>query len=173
MKTIRFFFLLAALSLVAMPSCIKKPSYPSEPVIEYKNFLRYGNPADPDSVDLVLSFTDNEGDIGLDPSDTFGVFKKGNLYMIYLYDSAHIGNFIPFDDSLGLGQQFDTFKLYYRVPPLLPAGDPSEPMKGLIYARQSKKTGFSVVHDTIKYEVFLYDKALHKSNVIRTPVIIF
>jgi len=139
-------------------------------VIKYVDFLKYGNPANPDSVELVVSFTDNEGDIGLEPGDTFGIFKDGNIWLEYYYDSANLGTtWAAFDNSLGTAP-FDTFKIFYRVPPVLPDGDPSEPMKGLIYVKQSP---YLKIHDRIKYVVYLYDRALNRSDTIHTPPISF
>jgi hypothetical protein len=169
MKTTYCYVIFFALLVSVVPSCVKKPVYPSEPVIEYKDFIRYGNPSDPDSTLLVISFTDNEGDIGLNQSDTNGLFKRGNLWMVYLYDSANNGNYIPFDDSI-TSPFFDTLKIPYRVPPVLPDNDPSEPMKGLIYIKQAP---FTKIHDKIEYEIYLYDKAFHRSKKIRTPPIVF
>ncbi|TAL57759.1 MAG: hypothetical protein EPN85_13305 [Bacteroidetes bacterium] len=162
--------LIYAVILIAMTyaACIEKPIYPSKPVIAYKDFIRYGsNPSEPDSVELVVSFTDNEGDIGLEQADTQGVYKYGNIWLVYYYDSS--GTWAAFDSSVGT-LVFDTFKFAYRVPPVLPEGDPAEPMKGLIYVKQST---FVKVHDTIKYVVYLYDRAGHRSDTIHTPAIKF
>ncbi|MBI4929599.1 MAG: hypothetical protein HY841_02470 [Bacteroidetes bacterium] len=154
---------------IAISSCKDKPVYPSEPVIAYKDFIRYGNPSSPDSVELVVSFTDNEGDIGLDQADTLGDFKKGNFCMIPFFpDTVTAGLWIPFDDLATAA--LDTFKVFYRVPPVLPDGDPSEPMKGLIYVKQSD---FEVIVPKIMYKAYMYDKAKHKSNTIETPPIVF
>lgn len=156
---------------ITLASCIDKPIYPSEPVIEYKDFIRYGSdPSNPDSVDLVISFTDNEGDIGLEQADTFGIFKYGNLYMIYFYDSANTGNWVAYDYTSNPLPPFDTLKIPYRVPPVLPDGEESEPMKGLIYVKQKP---FIKVHDRIMYKVYMYDKASHKSNTVDSPPIEF
>jgi hypothetical protein len=150
-------------------SCKDKPVYPSTPVIAYKDFIRYGNPSNPDSVELVISFTDNEGDIGLDQTDTFGIFKSGNIYMdYYIWDTTGVDHWSPADDPLT--PALDTFKIAYRVPPVLPPGDPAEPMKGLIYVKQKP---FVKVFNKIKYVVYLYDKAYHRSDTIHTPPIIF
>lgn len=156
------------LFVLAYTSCIEKPTYPSEPVIAYKDFIRYGNdPANPDSVEVVVSFTDNEGDIGLDQADTHGLFKEGNIWLVFYYDSN--GTWAAYDETPST-PAFDTFKVAYRVPPVLPAGDPAEPMKGLIYVKQNP---FVKVADTIKYQIYLYDRALHKSDTIHTPAITF
>ena len=160
-------------------SCKDKPVYPSEPVIAYKDFLRYGNdPSSPDSVELVVSFTDNEGDIGFDQADTNGIFgngdslKYGNFWMIdYYWDTAGgTGHWTPFDNGPPDIPPIDTHKIAYRVPLVLPDGDPSEPMKGLIYVKQKN---FAVLFPRMKYVAYMFDKAKHKSNVIETPPIDF
>lgn len=158
-----FFFFVATLF-----SCVKKPTYPSEPVIEYKDMIRYGNSANPDSIEIVLSFTDNEGDIGLEPTDT-NTFKTGNLCMVYYYWDAASGKWLPYDRTPPL-PPFDTLKFFYRVPVILPPEDKSEPAKGLIFAKQSP---FLKAHNRIKYEIFMYDVAKHKSNVVETPAFDF
>ena len=148
-------------------SCTKQfITYPSEPAIEYKDFIRYGNPSNPDSVSLVVSFTDNEGDIDLTQADTQGVFKYGNFVMVYYYDSS--GYWAAYDPNPL--PPFDTIKFFYRVPHLSFKGNTEEPMKGVIYAKQYP---FINPFQKIKYKVYMYDKAMHKSNVIETPPIQF
>lgn len=153
-------------------SCLDKPVYPTEPVIAYKDFIRYGNdPSNPDSVEVVVSFTDNEGDIGLDQSDTVGpggLFKYGNIWLVEFHDS--LGFWAAYDTSEQNVVPFDTFKFAYRVPPVLPEGDPAEPMKGLIYV---KKNPYIKVFDKVKYVIYLYDRAGHRSDTIHTAPIVF
>jgi len=166
-----YLLILALLGGLFIPSCIKKPEYPSEPAIAYSNFLRYGDPTDPDSVEVVISFTDNEGDIGLTQADTHGIFKNGNvrMYDSYWDTTGAVDQWVLFDDSLATSQ-IDTHFLYYRVPPILPEGDPDEPVKGLIFIKQRP---FVKIFDRIKYTVYMYDLAKHKSNTIETPPIDF
>jgi hypothetical protein len=150
-------------------SCIKKPTYPSKPVIAYRDFLRYGNFSNPDSVDLVVSFTDNEGDVGLSQKDVQGIFSVGNIYLdYYSWDTAGTDHWSPVDDPMTAA--IDTFKIAYRVPEVLPDGDSSEPMKGLIFVKQKP---FVKIFDKIMFVVYLYDKAGNKSDTIHTPPIIF
>lgn len=167
---------LAVLAGIAIASCRNKPVYPSEPVITYKDFLRYGNSSNPDSVELVVSFTDNEGDIFLAQADTQGILKGGNLYMDYYYwDTAgiidHWDTIIP---QLSLNKLI--FPNYVRG--VLPNGDKAEPVKGLIYVKEYRMDSPShdvpiFLHKKIKFVVYMYDKALHKSNTIETPAITF
>ena len=157
-------------------SCIKKPKYPTQPVITYKDFLRYGASSNPDSVELVVSFTDNEGDIGFGQEDIDNSsLKLGNFFMTYFYDSA--GIWAAHDYTQPPLPPFDTLKIYYWVPPVLQEGDDSEPMKGLIYVKLKKlisPNNIPIFPDKkIKFVVNMYDKAMHKSNTIETPAIQF
>lgn len=157
--------LLSIILFAGALSCVKKPVFPSEPVITYKDFIRYGDPGDPDSTELVLAFTDNEGDIGLDQSDLHGVFKDGNIFMEYYHW-----------DTTGTGHwAYDTLVIFYRAPVILAPGEDSEPIKGLIYVKQERPV-YLPVYDSgnkIRYNVYMYDRAMHKSNQITTPDIQF
>ena len=163
-------------AVIAFSSCVDKPTYPSEPVIAYEDFIRYGNPSSPDSVEAVFSFTDNEGDIGMRQEDVNGVFsgtdslKFGNFYMIYFYwDTTGSDHWSPYDLDLST-PDIDTLKVYYRVPLVLPDGDPDEPVKGLLYVKQSL---FINPYPKIMYKAYMYDMARHKSNVVDTPELNF
>lgn len=161
-----FLVLFTGISLI---SCIKKPVYPSEPVIAYDNFIRYGDPANPDSVEVVISFTDNEGDIGLTQADTFGIFKKGNVCLYESYwDTTGTDHWAVWDNPLT--PAIDTSFIYYRVPLILPEEDPTEPVKGLIYVKQRP---YVKVFDRVRYTIYMYDLAKHKSNTIDSPPIDF
>ena len=170
--SIQYLLFIAVFAGVFFSSCVKKPTYPSEPVIAYKDFLRYGNSTDPDSVELVISFTDNEGDIGIEQSDTEGVFQKGgNVYMIFYYwDTTGTDHWASLNANGNPPPIVDTLLFPYRVPPVLTSGEKSQPMKGLIYVKQSP---FVNLYEKIKYEVYMYDKAKHISNRITTPDITF
>ena len=165
-----FTYLFFAIILV-FASCVDKPTYPSQPVIAYKGFIKYGAPAAPDSVELVVSFTDEEGDIGLSQSDTQGIFKSGNLYMIYFFwdTTGGTGHWSAYDTDPAT-PKIDSLIFAYRVPQVIPDGGKDEPMKGLIFA---KIKPFINPYNKIKFEVYLYDKALHKSDTIYTPAITF
>src|ERR1051325_7717517 len=143
MKIRTLYWLVCAAGMLFFYACVDKPTYPSEPQIQYSNFIRYGNPSNPDSVEAVFSFTDNEGDIGMSQGDTFGIFagtdsmSYGNFWMIYLHwDTTGGTGHWSVVDSDSTTPPIDTFKIFYRVPVVLPEGDPDEPVKGLIYVKQ-------------------------------------
>lgn len=167
-RTIYYIFLIFSAG-ITLSSCVKKPKYSSIPEIEYRDFIRYGNnPMNPDSFEVVIAFKDNEGDIGIAEEDMVGEFKEGNLWMTYFYDS--LGAWAALDTSNSPTSPFDTLRLTYPVPVVLPEGDDEEPMKGLIYV---KKKPFFAVHERIKFSIYMKDMARNKSNVVETPPLVF
>ncbi len=157
--------------VLTLASCVDKPTYPSQPVIAYKDFIKYGDPADPDSLELVVSFTDNEGDIGLAQSDNQGIFNSGNLYMTYYFwDTSGVDHWTAYDLNQGTGN-FDTLIYPFRVPLVLPEGSKDQPMKGYIFAKINT-TPFPP-YKRFKYVVYLYDRAMHRSDTIHTPALTF
>ena len=81
--------------------------------------------------------------------------KKNGVYNEFDFETA-------FDPLCG-----ETFDGRY---PLLNAGGRDRPLEGVLkYKMQS--AGFELLFrlDTLMLEVFIYDRALNKSNVIRTP----
>ena len=170
---------LAIIAVGFIYSCVKKPTYPSTPLISYNNVFRYGKQTDPDSIEVAINFQDEEGDVGLDQSDTFGIFKNGNLWLVYYYDSGNVHPTIPpyyfcaWDSSSNPLPPFDTLKIGYRVPRVLPPNETSQPMKGIIYAKLKKPSIKLPVHRVIMYKIYMYDRAMHKSNTIKTPELIF
>ena len=158
---------------IILYSCVKKPTYPSTPAIQYKDFYRYGSYSNPDSVEVAVNFQDEEGDIGLEQGDTGGVFKYGNIWLIYFYDSANLGPFAAWDSSHNPLPPFDTLKIAYRVPVVLPPNEASQPMKGTILVKLKKPSIKLPTHKKIKYKIYMYDKAMHKSNTVDSGPISF
>src|ERR1700740_3366183 len=69
-------------TLVFLFSCKKSnESYPVVPKLEYKSFVAYNKY----EAQLVIKFTDGDGDIGLKTSDTTGVYDKSGPYYYNLY----------------------------------------------------------------------------------------
>lgn len=155
----RQIFLLTGLILF-FASCTKDPDqYPDEPQIYYQSTT-------PRTIDIKdtaafirieLKFTDGDGDIGLDP---------GNGEMaIFLKDSR------------------DTSKELYTYPypfPFIPQS--ARPTKGGLEGGITINLGrqyFNVVdslnlalkRDTLSYNIYIMDRAGHKSNIITTDSI--
>ena len=166
------------------PPCTTCPSCAASgnsPLISYSGFTIYGNP---DSAELKINFCDKDGDIGLSTSDTTNLFKQGNLWMIYYYlDTA--GHWTAYDIDPAT-PKIDTFFITYRIP-ALPAPPITYPYTHMGYPNpvtvvlnassilegtiQMRQKPYFVIHHTIRYDIYMYDKAHNKSNVISTDTI--
>jgi hypothetical protein len=151
-------FLILFSLLILTFSCVKKPDYPIEPIIKFEDFVQFRK----DSAHFIFSFTDGDGDIGLRPSDTISPFDTGSVYYYNFYMNY-------FEKQQGEWVQIDpTIPFSYRIPYLTPEGR-SKALEGEILVR-IPFIYFDLFspYDTIKYSAFIYDRALHKSNVVES-----
>jgi hypothetical protein len=144
--------------------CMKKQSYPDTPQIGLNSFtLIFDSAAYAKQGVLSVSFTDGNGDIGLSEGDTLSPYERTGPYyynFVISYFEKQNGIFKP----IPLTPPFSG-----RIPILSP-GDPGKAIKGDIV--DTLLMNPMPVYDTVKFEVFLYDRALHKSNTLSTPEII-
>ena len=162
--SVLFMLIFAACSVILF-SCMKKESYSVVPEI---NFAGYYNVFDSTKVAkkgvLTISFQDGDGDIGLNSWDLNPPFDSSSVYFynyyIDLYEKKN-GVFVK-DTTL-------TTPLRYRIPDLTP-DDPNKAIKGIIV--DTLPLNPKPVYDTIQFSMFIYDRALHKSNVVFTPEIV-
>lgn len=148
-------------------SCQKPQTYSEIPKLEYKSFELK------DTIDLLdnkvkigilsVSFTDGDGDIGLNPSDTIYPFDTSSIYYYNLYIDVY-------------KMQNDTFALQnlqvplrYRIQDITPQGQ-NKTLKGVISV--DINYNYYENNDTFKYNIYIYDRALHKSNIVETPALI-
>ena len=153
-KTYQLLYILS-LTLVLLSSCLKKETASPIPLIAFKNFL-----ANKDTADLYISFTDGDGDIGLTQNDTIAP-NNYNFYISYIekQKGVWVKRVLPFDFN-------------YRIP-IVNTSSKKKTIKGeiKIAIKPYYYDPFSKF-DTIKYEIYIVDRALNKSNVITTPEII-
>jgi hypothetical protein len=138
--------------LVAFATCISPPDYPIEPQITFfymtKNIMRQGYGSE-DSVYITLSFTDGDGDLG--SKDSLNVFitdKRSNKPIEQTYR-------IPFVPEAGAKNGISgeiRFLMYTTCCLSL------EPCR-LPPPRAT---------DTLVYEIYIKDRAGHKSNMVLT-----
>lgn len=169
------------LVLVAL-SCQKPVEYPIEPRIEYKNFTYLLNADSTFSGEGVIAFsyTDGDGDLGLDDADTtypFG-FKDPHYYnMVIDYLKSVNGEFVKTPllsphvptspaDTLVL---YDTVTFNARFKRLRDSEDPKA-ISGTMEYKLTVRNPLSP-NDTINFEIHILDRALHESNVIQTEPI--
>ena len=160
-----FIFLIGgAITLTSIMSCRKSKSYPAEPKIEYLGFVKYGH----DSADFKITFTDGDGDIGLDQGDTNAPFQKSgkyynNIFLRYeYYDTSNVlHSFYIVPNS----SPPDTLENDYRIPVITPIGQVKS-LNGEIHVRLFAPYA---AHNRFRFKCYIYDRALHKSNVIESP----
>ena len=150
----------AALSLLALASCLRPPDYPIEPVVEFVGLTRdtmIQGSINEDSISIVISFTDGDGDIAFPADDTTisviltnietGVRATG--YKVDPIDEAGVENGIRGEFRL----TFNTTCCDY--PPYVTDAFPCEP------SRQYPL-------DTLLLEAHIVDRAGNESN--RAPI---
>lgn len=151
---------------MVLSSCLKPEEYPLEPIITYERFT-----ASNDSATLVVSFTDGDGDIGLNEGDTTGDFAPNKVF--------HYNLFVEYyekDDALGWvkGQTLtgEDIEFLYRIPNLTPNGK-NKALKGEIEVtiEPTYYNPFSTQSDTIMYKISLADRSLKTSNVVESEII--
>ncbi len=160
------------LTLLVLGSCKKYEEFPNEPKIEFMDFtlLRDLQGIDQRGI-LRFSYTDGDGNIGLHDTDTVAPYDY-NLFIKYfeqqngVFKEIFLITPIP-GDTAGL---YDTATFNGRIPILTPAGK-NKAIRGEVEDTLFVNN-FLSPYDTIKFEAYIVDRDLNKSNVITTPPII-
>jgi len=146
-------------------ACEKPKTYSEIPKVSFKSLEIYdgvdslGN--EEKKIKITILVEDGDGNIGLSDTDTLELFKpleNKNLF-INLYEKIN-GEFVKVDLQLPHN---------YRTPYIEPQGQ-----NELLKADVEVSIGYSKLffhYDTIKYDFYLYDRDLNKSNIEETPEI--
>ena len=161
---------------LAVSACQKPVEYPIEPKIAYEGFTYLMNPDSTFSGEGVISFsyTDGDGDLGLDDADTlppFG-FNDAHYYnMVVDYLKCVNGEFVktPLLSWNAQTQSYDTVSFNARFKRLRDSEEPKA-ISGTMDYKLTVQNPFSP-NDTVKFEISILDRALHESNVIQTEPI--
>ena len=146
-------------------SCQEKMDYPIEPKISL-NELAYVIDADSALTgEVVLSFnyTDGDGDLGLDDSDTlypFGVNDPHYYNLIIDYLKWNGSHFVA--DTVNFNSRFKR----------LVDGDEEKAISGTMEYLITLRNPLSP-NDTVKLRTHIIDRALHESNTIESEIITF
>jgi hypothetical protein len=147
-------------------SCEPEDKYPIVPYIKYVAFEKIANGLGfDDKAILKFYFEDGDGDLGLDntsedmkpPFDASSIYHY-NFFIDY-YEKQN-GTFVKVD--LPAEQNA-------RIPRL--SSSSSESIDGEI-SIEIFINNFTSTYDTIRFEFFIVDRALHHSNTVTTPEII-
>jgi hypothetical protein len=157
--------LLFGVVVVMFSSCLKKQDFPNRPDLELIGV--FSNPAAlnaNDSLGFVkFNFTDGDGDLGLSAGDTLGQFAPDEQYYYNLF--IHY-----FEKRNGVYEEFVTpLPLHVRFKRLEAVGG-SGALEGEMDVRYFSRPGSP--YDTIRYEMYIVDRALQHSDTIITPDII-
>jgi hypothetical protein len=163
MKQVFSYPLFLLFVLLGLSSCIKQEKYPDEPQLTYLDFFIAFDTSQYAQLGLFrVSYTDGDGDIGLNTRDTLPPFEPGGQYYYnYVIDfyAKQNGDYQKID----LDPPFSV-----RIPVLNP-DYPGKAIKGTISDTINLKLIPHTLYDTIRFEAYLYDRKLHKSNVVATP----
>jgi hypothetical protein len=174
MKYLRTFSIICFLGLL-FSTCTKKENYPDYPVITYNNWEPFCSGSTTDSAYLLVNFTDGNGAIGYPSEDASA---PNDFYIVPLFDSAGIFKSLSVSTQTG-GDSSITFP--YQIPDITPSGSDKE-LNGIIQINLETaiqaiiqipvdlaSRGF--VAGTFRFEVWMYDRAGNKSNVLITPTV--
>jgi hypothetical protein len=154
-----FRFISVSAVLLFMVACAKPPVYPIEPVIEFKDIsktvLHQGTSIVEDSLEVVLSFTDGDGDLGSTDNTENGIFVVDTRRGDTIFSGV-----IPFIPQEGVGDAISG-EINVRVP--------------TVCCIQGPNIACQVIpnfpYDTTYFQIFIRDRAGNESNKIITPAL--
>lgn len=171
------FFIFVSSLVLLFSDCTQKFNYNIIPSITFKDYqlLTYNNSVHDSALKLTVSFIDGDGDLGLTQQDTSSPYNFGSQYYYnyyaYYYEYVN-GKFIqtlPLIDGKP-DTNSDTVRYKGRYPDIRSESN-NKALKGDI---QFSITGLKPYNsDVIKFSIFIYDRALHKSNTVETPPLLF
>lgn len=161
MKKLSLHVLYMALVATLFPACQKFEEYPIEPHIEYQDFAVVKDSIGRDSLGFfTISYRDGDGDIGLTKNDTLPPYQYNFFLNIYENINGELVKLQLPDTNVNFNS---------RIPVLTPDGI-NKAIKGSIEMKLElfMMTPF-LNSDTIAFEAWIVDRALHKSNVVMSP----
>lgn len=166
-------FTLLAACAVLLSSCAEKTEFSEIPFIQFTAFEQLKTASGKDSIGILkLYFTDGDGDMGLNASDTLAPYNKGSLYY-YNFFITYFEKQNGVWTKVVLPPPFpgaDTLTNNSRIPNLTPTGQ-NKVLEGEISMQLFTNNPFSP-YDTIRYDVRICDRELNMSNLVQTSEII-
>lgn len=146
---------------VLISSCVKQEEFSDIPAITNRPFVLMFDTGQ-FAIKGVLSFNfqDGDGDIGLNPGDTFVPYNRGGDYYYNL-----VIRYFEKRDSVYVEVVLDP-PFSARIPVLNP-DYPGKAIKGFISDTLTMDPAPDF--DTVRFEFFIYDRALNMSNVLISP----
>ncbi len=150
-------------------SCYKEPSFGFVPAIEFNDISKdiridQYTGAKKDSIILTVKFQDGDGDLGFDTEEIGNIVDRTDFnYVVRLFRKDK-GTFIEY-------KPLETLSGFF---PKLKNDDKVGPIEGNLSYRIQIETAFwPYKKDTVKFEVYIKDRAGNKSNSTESePIII-
>jgi len=166
MKRLKYILLILSVFTFFYMACEAPKTYPDTPEVSFKS-VSLENAIDSlqnevKRVKLTIKVVDGDGDIGI-------IDDYGNIYPTFI-DRDSVDLYIDLLQKVdGVFEKVNLFFPYnYATPYLAPEGQNKTLIADL-------EVNFDITeqYDTIKYSFYIYDRALHKSNVAESPEIPF
>ncbi len=149
------FFLLAV-------GCLQEQEYPIEPYIEFHSYTKINNQNDT-ILKLSLQFRDGDGDIGLLPTETVPPYDYNFYITLLRLRGTQLNPLLVNGEPVRYNS---------RIPMISPTSR-NKAIKGVIeYSFDYSIMRSFLRNDTICFEVYIRDRALHTSNVVKTPLLL-
>lgn len=172
MKSLKLIIALIAVAFAGQ-SCLKSEEFPAEPRLEYIDFTN-----DPENAIMRFSFTDGDGNVGLNDNDTLAPFNPTNDPPNLNHWNLWIRYYVKIDGEWFAYQSEDPDGLRYLDPnstfTRIPRLDPEGQNKSLEGEVIIDMTGWYPLTsaDTVRYGVVLLDRDLNRSNEARSEIIV-
>jgi len=157
---------LGCAAVLGLSRCLPEPNLPDNPLIEFQSFE-----LNPDgSRELVIGFTDGDGDVGLAQGDTlppnFCAACEFHYNLKCEYQELQDGQWVQINLDPDAGQ----IPFYYRVPPAIPTGD-NPALNGTI-AIAMNSWSLTSAYDSLRFQITLFDRSLNESNTVFTNMVL-
>ncbi|RAK69554.1 hypothetical protein [Hymenobacter edaphi] len=168
--------LLTAAAALAVLACEPAPTYPNEPSIEFKSIRaeREDKPSpetDVNRIFVTLNYKDGDGDLGLSDDDKKVAPFNAPPYNFNYYATMYVYNTTnrQFERDLSFNGAFGR---------MLAVDAKSQPIRGELTYEVNNGNGFPINYpqyrpgNKVKFEIYVYDRAQHKSNVLTTEELV-
>jgi len=158
--------------IILFCSCTKSPTESPIPQITLQSVQEVSYGQYYDSFNFVIGYQDGDGDIGLSQSDTTGEFNPSSIYYNNLYIDYYEKKGNKFASVKPTLSAVDSVEWAYRMPVISTEGK-NKSIKGTI--------SFGILditppppgyYDSIMFKIYIYDRNLHKSNIVQSPVLV-
>ncbi|MEA3495714.1 MAG: hypothetical protein U9R42_06735 [Bacteroidota bacterium] len=163
--------IMSFLLMISFFNCSDKMEFDIVPLIEFQEYKIYSDNSGLDTaIILTISFQDGDGDIGLSQSDTLAPFNSGSEYYSNMIVEYYEYNYTDSQYTKVTPNPFsdDTISYEYRLPIEISPNKNNKAIKGKIDLTINDILAKS---NPIKFKIYIYDRELHKSNIVESPAI--